>query len=530
MLRNELFEQLAAARLLDFFAAESPWQRRLWDVGTCLCLREITEATAAVAAGALSNDALTWLRQASLPTIGPDVGLGTEAERRTLVEAVRSEHVVGGFHARVLAQLTESAETGYLARWSKALEAAPPLGAERTARAIAGHMLGVGFSPSYLHSWWSYRINHEPGERRLSELVAEAHQRTSNPPEQFDVIVPLARATERVAEIPGWLAPEVASDLLTPINRKPIAGLAGAIRTNVDALDPGAAVESMADLVDRYVARITLGGGGEGLRPFPYVWVAANGENHKRMRLRRPRGLEVPVLLRREEPITQPVAAGIDASLELLGPVEQGSAAPAVAGGWAAVETLLTAPGDRAKVGAADRLAALVTCSLPRAELTQLVHHFVAQVSPPDVELSERLAASATNTQAAAHLARHLSEHEVPFSNHADLAAMQRVRTILASPTRGLQDVEVHLQRVFRRLYRVRNLVLHNAATDSLTLSATLRTVAPVLGAGIDRVVRGALLQGIEPLDLAARSRIMIDNADNLGPGRLADLLDLAET
>lgn len=58
MLRSEPFEQLVAARLLDFFGAETPWQRRLWDVGTCLTLHEIVEAADAVVAGALSIEAL----------------------------------------------------------------------------------------------------------------------------------------------------------------------------------------------------------------------------------------------------------------------------------------------------------------------------------------------------------------------------------------------------------------------------------------------------------------------------------------
>ena len=33
-----------AARLLDFTADTTPWQRRLWNVGTVLALRELYEA------------------------------------------------------------------------------------------------------------------------------------------------------------------------------------------------------------------------------------------------------------------------------------------------------------------------------------------------------------------------------------------------------------------------------------------------------------------------------------------------------
>lgn len=528
MLTSTPHDVAIAARLLDFFAAESQWQRKLWDVGACLSLHELVEATTAVADGALTPETVNWLKGSLMPMIGPDVGIGSPQERSTLVAALKTDLVANGFSTRVVRQIAQSAEGNYLERWAAELRGASDIGPERVSRAIAGHMLGLGFSPAYLHKWWTYRIRHEAGTKVIGDLVEEAHERVLQPLAAHDVIVPLSRATERVQEVPGWLDAETASAFLTPINHKPVAGLSGAIRAEVPARDPGAAVEAMADLIDRYVARITLGGRGEHLAPMPYVWVAAPGRQHERLRLRRRRGLEIPVLIRREEPITGSVAPRIDASLELLGSVDQGSAAPAVSGGWAAVETLLTAPGDRGKVQAADRLAALVACSFPRAELTELAHHYIQ--SPNDAALAADLEAMETNTGRAGLLAKRLVAGSVEFSDSSDFAAAQRMLAILASPRDRLTDVEEHVQRTIRRLYRVRNLVLHNAATGSLTLAAALQAAAPLLGAGIDRIVRGAVLQGVEPLDLAARARVVLDDADNRSPGDFADLLQLADT
>lgn len=529
MLRSEPFEQLVAARLLDFFGAETPWQRRLWDIGTCLSLREIAEASDAVVSGALSDEALSWLKASVLEQTGRDVGIGTAAERSTLTGALKGKVGRGTFDARIIESVAASAESHYLQRWSVALSSDGPRRAERVARSIAGHMLGLGFSSEYLHRWWTYRIRHEDGERTLADLVEDAHARSLEPTSTHEVIIPLQRATTRAYEIPGWIAPEAASDLLTPMNKKPIAGLAGALRISVTAHDPCAAVELSADVVDRYVARITLGGGGEGLAPFPYVWVSAHAR-HQRLTLRRSRGLELPVLLRRVEPITSSVAPRIDSSLELLGPVDRGPVSSAVAGGWAAVETLLTAPGDRGKVHAADRLAALIACSFPRAELTRLAHHILERERDTNTELAQSLEEATTNTNTAGRLAKHLATKDVICEDVSDQAAVRRLQTLVRQPSSSLRDVEAHLQRSLRRLYRVRNLVLHNAATDSLALPAALLTSTPLLGAGIDRLVRGALIQDIEPLDLAARARIVIDNADQLSSGDLADLLQLADS
>ena len=126
-------------------------------------------------------------------------------------------------------------------------------------------------------------------------------------------------------------------------------------------------------------------------------------------------------------------------------------------------------------------------------------------------------------------MAEFLQTSPVTFADPSEQAAAERMRRILSSPKSGLADVEKHVQRVVRRLYRVRNLVLHNAATDSITLAATLRTSVPLLGAGIDRIVRGAVLQQFQPLELAARARIVLDTASSLKPAEFADLLGLAD-
>src|SRR5690606_36455774 len=63
-------------------------------------------------------------------------------------------------------------------------------------------------------------------------------------------------------------------------------------------------------------------------------------------------------------------SGSIDAALELLSHLQSSSPGAAVAGGWAAIEALLSEPDDRA--AAAERLAMLAACSYPRAELTKL--------------------------------------------------------------------------------------------------------------------------------------------------------------
>jgi hypothetical protein len=59
-----------------------------------------------------------------------------------------------------------------------------------------------------------------------------------------------------------------------------------------------------------------------------------------------------------------------------------------------------------------------------------------------------------------------------------------------------------------RRLYRTRNIVLHGGSTQGAALKAALRVAAPLVGAGLDRITHAMLIEGLAPLDLAARAEV----------------------
>lgn len=80
---SSLYADLVGARLLDFFQATSPWQRRLWDVGTCLVLDELIEATEWRARRVLSDGAVAWLAKDAERIAGRDPAIGEAAFRNT---------------------------------------------------------------------------------------------------------------------------------------------------------------------------------------------------------------------------------------------------------------------------------------------------------------------------------------------------------------------------------------------------------------------------------------------------------------
>ncbi|MEB2311795.1 MAG: hypothetical protein OZ928_08080 [Polyangiaceae bacterium] len=510
-----------AARFLDFFGRATRWQRGLWSVGLILTLREVLEASEAVREGVLSQDALKYLLDHARRLAGPDPGVGEEPRRKSLLACLAGDLAYKGHDFRVLRQTVPELEENYLDRWAVALRrSAPPTGPERAARAIAAHLLDAGLHPNFLHRWITYRIAREPGQRSLADVIADAHGLVRASPRTYDVVVAFT-AAPKPFDGPAWI------DAASLAQWLDVKGLQtrkvrqyGGVRLRVSARDPWSAVDDAGERVDRMAALGAIGTRGTRLVAHPVAWVEGKSGTYP---LRSRRRVEVLALTRETRLGGVERVDIVDAALELLGPLDTGPAGPAVASGWAAVEAVLTMPGDRQRVLAADRLASLVACSWPRAELTTLA--YAHQTNARD-ELATRLGACTENRERAVLTAEALSAGEALKVVHgSDQAARDRMTRFLASRRTCLLDVQEHATAAIRRLYRQRNLVLHGGRVGAVALRAALRTAAPLVGAGFDRIAHAWYVKGVEPRDLAARARLRIDQADL--PGRsVAELLE----
>lgn len=99
----------------------------------------------------------------------------------------------------------------------------------------------------------------------------------------------------------------------------------------------------------------------------------------------------------------------------------------------------------------------------------------------------------------------------VALNDHSDQAAYQRLKKLLGDPYGTLKEIEGYTTTAFRRLYRQRNLVLHGGVTNGVSLRASLRTVTPLVGAGMDRIAHAWYVDKLSPVELAARARISLD-------------------
>ncbi|WP_329428922.1 hypothetical protein OG339_06925 [Streptosporangium sp. NBC_01495] len=530
------YSRHVTTRLLDFSSVTTPWTRRLWDLSSLLALEELHEAGIWVDRRVLSQGAVDWQRHTMERLLGNDPAMGSGTYRRKLQECVKTTLTLASDGRRKLRHLIDIARPGYLDRWATCVAIDAPPAPERVARAVASHLLDSGHSLSGLQRWL------RDGRQNLSatDLLSEAATLIATPPRDRHVVVPfhaLHRYDELAGHLPHWRTIAETQMLIAEAGLKPPERIVGSLVFTVEARDSTRAVEIVSDLVERMQARARFAASGPVL-PLGEAYVI--GES-KPVPLQPPaRGAQVLSLAAERQLYVvggetqrfgEQSRSTLDDALEIASALNQGPLAPAIAGGWAALESLLTEardPDEREKAVAAARAAALVAASWPRAELTALSYR-IREVK--DDNLTARLEACESNRGRAAVIAAELrSRSSLPlvrsWRTGSDVAAILRLRELLADQRRVLDRVRFYVEVSLRRLYRCRNIVLHGGSTGGVALPATLRVTAPLVGAALDRLTHAHLVTGISPIALASRAETALRMVgDDLGP----DLCDLLE-
>lgn len=513
-------EKTAVIRLLEFLAERKPWYRSLWGIGVVLAMEELYEACAVMRQGHLSEGAVKRMASCIQKRVGVHPAF-TESEKQFLRQQLQQIPRAEGAAHFGIRELSTRISADYLTRWGKAVGAGK-FAVEHFARSVAAYLLDAGFAGQYLHDFIKVRLD-APEPITLPQLCdAMQTEMLMSPRREFEVLLAFSSVPAlpngvpsswlRGAAVVAWLR-EQGFD--TAGVRSPVAMV-----MKVQARDAVGAAQAARNESDRYAARAIIATG-EPLDRIPMLWV--KGSAAPVLIKGDSRGVGVRELFREDRVFSADASQSVDAALELLAHLEGSSAPAAVAGGWAAIEGLLADPNDRA--AAADNLATLVTCSFPRAELTALSYR--AQRLHPD-QCSE-LEGVETNRERSRMMARMIIEGRMPeMPGASDQAAIARLQKLLANPGHELQTIREAIGESFHRLYRQRNLILHGARLDSVALTASLRTVAKLVGAGMDRITHGHYVQNLRPLELVAKANLALALVSRESPLQCVDLLEVA--
>lgn len=521
-----------AARLFDFWHRRTPWHRRLWAIGTVSGLREVAEYSEVRRAGNLPAEGLLFVCQSMRREVDRDPAAAPfSAEIAPLLDKGSS---MTAHDELTLRHLAERAEDSYLLRWAAAVESAGPPGVEFTARAVASHLLDRGFSADHLYRWLDAKRHQAQGPLQLGPLLRDADAMcAATAAKTYRVVVPCFTPgpPDRLPPTTKWLDSEEMARWLDE-HHPDAPGLrqGGAFEFSLSARDPWAAIEVAADLVARVAARVQVGRPGtETMRAVGPAFVVGNT---RRFDLRSPRRqVEIHALDRQGAlyDIDLDRLRQLDDALELAAYMETGTPGAAVTGGWAAIEGLLLYPGERGHAAAADRMATLIACSLPRAELTPLAYRHAEHGADQLAEQLRQLGASSRNYERVRIVEDRLrAGGGLTLGDPSDEAALDRLTAILADPQGELERIRVYVSECLRRLYNQRNLVMHSGSFRSVALAATLRTAPSLVGAGLDRIVHSQLANEppVEPLALVARAEAELALLGTAGASRLVDLLE----
>ena len=409
------YSQHVITRLLDFTSPKTPWPRRLWDIGSFLALEELYEAGTWVDHHVLRQAAVDWQRHELERLLGDDPALGSKPFRKELQECLRTTLTTASDGRRKLRHLIDLARPGYLDRWASCVAEPDPPRPEKVARSVATHLLDSGHSMDGLNRWL------RDGHLGLSaaDLITKTADLLSRPPVYWQVGVPFIALhgwEELAAYLPNWIGPHEAEEFILMAGGKPGSNVVGALTYEIEARDPERAVEIVAELIERLQARAMFAATGA-VTPLDTAIIL----NHKRaMTLRMPeRGARVLSLAAERQLYVfgasrqrhgEQRRSTVDEALELASALNHGPLAPAIAGGWAALESLLTEardPDEREKVVAATQASTLIACSWPRAELTALSHR-IRKTNHDD--LADRLNLCGSNRERAALIASELEQ------------------------------------------------------------------------------------------------------------------------
>jgi len=516
--------ELVTARMFDFFGRRTSWHRRLWNGSLTTALAEAAELGERALDIDQGHEHLLTYRRFLRHEVNTDGGVSRPL--REQLTPILTNRAFPAQAVRELRELVAQLRSSYFHTWQAAEVGDLPV--ERLSRALAAGLLDAGFSPTGLHRWLNGVVSRHPPET-IADLMEAVVSRAALPDRTWSVVVPIERLPFNDHPRPGnYLDSSAAANRLPHPLPTQVGRVNGALVFEVSAKDASAAATMVGDLVARVVARVTVGLPGEAAAKLADVaWAKRENQGGEWAPLREPqRRLELGTLYRQSLVFELPDhARRLDDAFQLLATVETGSPGPAVAGAWAAIESLLRGPGERGGEIAAERMARVVACSLPRAELTTLAYQYQNEHQDP---LADELRRCATNRERAWRLERAIKSQEaLRYQKASDQAALWRVHGFLVSPP-TLGRVTDYLKTAFLRLYRLRNLVMHGGSTDSIATAGVIGTMPPLVGAGIDRLAHGLLGTNppTEPLALAARATVNLAKATKGQADSLSQLLE----
>ncbi|EHB46419.1 hypothetical protein [Mycolicibacterium vinylchloridicum] len=517
------------ARVMEICSTRAPWHRRLWRAGTLQIARELRDES--VRPGT-PESAIADLRKHCRHSLQTDNGIADRGQALGNLAGIKPG-VTPSDHAWVsLREHLDRYDQDYLQTWAAAFDSPPDpdprrrIDIEGASRRITAHLLDAGMHKSSVYAWLRTIRDDATVTPSIGDFLREADARLKKPLKIYTFCVPVQSSPrfDGSGPPPGWLTAQQTTQWKAQHAAKaPGVSQQGSFLIEVSAHDINTAADRARTRISNLATKLQLGA----KKPIvlnPSMWSKDKGNEfpaHATNRLINVRAFERLGHLHDLDTVDY-----ITNTLALVQAVQTGPPHVAVVNGWAAIESLMVGPADEQDVIAARRFALIVAASMLRAELTRLSRSYAANHSGSP---ADEMRACTENLDRAKLFQRHLHSNPTLNLTEMDMLALNRIRPALANPRGEIEKITEILTRELTRLYRKRNMIVHGGQIQEGSLHSLSETLAPLIGAGIDRVVHVGLKYDVPPIEMSAiaESRIhYLAPSTATDAGKLLELLE----
>lgn len=520
------------ARIMEICSTRAPWHRRLWRAGTLQVGRELRDEC--VRHGT-PESAVSDLKQHCLHSLWTDNGIADRGQALGKLAGIKTGMTCSD-HAWVsLREHLDRYDQDYLQTWAKAFDTAPDpdprrrIDIEGAARRIAAHLIDAGMHKSSIYAWLRTIRDDTSTTMSIGDFLREADSRLKKPPQLYTFCVPVRSSPKfnrSEGPPPGWLTAQQTTKWKAQYAAKaPGVSQQGSFLIEVFAHDINTAADRARTRISNLATKLQLGAK-KPISLSPSMWSKEKGNEfptHATNRVINVHAFERLGHLHDLDTIDY-----ITNTLALVQAVRTGPPHVAVVNGWAAIESLMVGPADEQDVIAARRFALIVAASMLRAELTWLSRSYMDLHNGP---AADQMRECSENLDRAKLFQQHVHTDPPLNLNAMDTLALARIRPALANPKGEIEKIAKILTREFTRLYRKRNMIVHGGQIQEDSLPSLSETLAPLIGAGIDRVVHVGLKYNIRPIELSAIAETRIHYltpSTSTSPGSLLELLEFS--
>lgn len=528
MLQADSFGRAVIERLADLFADTTPWTQHQWRSGTLDALRHLQSLTKNGGRDGSKGWALSHLRDSieSDPFI-PAV------ERGALLKplAVKPDRLMPAAHAAKMLDQVERHLVEHYWTWTADICAQVDdsrqvadvrESADTFAWRLAAHFRSSGLSDGWIVNFANYQLKFEKETCSLAQVVMSA-QRTALGGSGWVFLIPLR--SRRGFNIPSnetFLTPnDFEVEFASQFPGVQIPAHRGGLRLIDNSIDKYAAIEGVRRALLALQERLAASGAKRMLVPTSTAWVNPGkwttdlgSEPSTRFRFSQ-------VDADGGASLFNPLSDELEASIDLMLSANTASARSAVVSSWSALETLFADECDYGELSVvADRAAAILTCVYVRDAFESLA---VGHSRNASDELAVNLRAAGVGERAV--IVSEAIEKGHPLAVNKLLGAVAVKRA--ADMTSVTIDVaRRQISNSLRRLYDVRNQVVHAGAIEPYGLQVTLASSSALLSAVVNEAISFRRATGGDARQLAARARWLLTSVseETAAPSSLASL------